>query len=195
MLRFVAGPDGQLVPDIANKLPGRGVWVTARRDRVDEAIRRGGFSRGLKTALKVDPGLSDLVERLLLARCQGLLGMARRSGQVVLGFDQVRAALRKDRPAWLLEAADGATDGRTKVYALGKALYGNINVAGALTSEELGMAFGRTRVVHGALQAGSLSAAWSQAYERLTGFRPAPEDHWFSAGDRKDNPERLGGPG
>jgi len=190
MLRFVASPDGLVVPDIANKLPGRGVWVTAERTAVEEAIRRGAFARGLKAGVRADPGLADQVEGLLLARCQGLLGMAKRSGAVILGFDQVRAALRKGRPAWLVEAADGSEDGRRKVYALANALYEDVRVAGALTSAELGMAFGRTRVVHGALQAGSLALAWSHAYARLTGFRPAPEDHWFPAGDRKDNPER-----
>lgn len=195
MLRFVAGPDGAVVPDIANKLPGRGVWITANRATIEDAIKRGAFPRSLKSGVTTDPELANQVEALLLARCQGLLGMAKRSGDIILGFDQVRAALRKGAPAWLLEASDGAEDGRRKVYALAKALYERVNVAGALTSEELGMAFGRTRVIHGALQAGSLAKAWGHAYGRLAGFRPAPEDHWFSAGDRTDNPERSGGPG
>lgn len=191
MVRFVASPDGDIFPDVTNKLPGRGVWLTAQRSALETAVKRDAFSRSLKRKVATDPGIAAHVEALLLKRCQGLLGMAKRSGDIILGFDQVRAALRKRRPACLLEASDGAQDGRQKVYALAKALYGDLNVAGALTSEELGMAFGRTRVIHGALQAGALAAAWSHAYGRLAGFRPAPEDHWFSAGDRKDNPERT----
>ncbi|MEL6388107.1 MAG: RNA-binding protein [Pseudomonadota bacterium] len=194
MIRFVSGPDGQVVPDVGNKLPGRGVWITASRDHVAEAIRKGAFSRGLKVKAGGDPDLPDRLEALLLARCQGILGMAKRSGEVILGFDQVRNALRKAPVAWLLEASDGAEDGRRKVYSLANALYDRVRVAGGLASEELGMAFGRSRVIHGALQNGSLAKAWTIAYGRLTGFRPAPEDHWFTPGDRQDNPERAGGP-
>ena len=183
MVRFVAGPDGVLVPDIAAKLPGRGVWITANRATMDAATKKNAFARGLKTGVSIPDGLGDTVESLLLQRCQGLLGMAKRSGEVVIGFDQVRAALRKSKPAWLLEARDGGEDGRQKVYSLAKALYNEVKVAGALASGELGMAFGRTHVVHGALEPGSLAAAWSKAYRRLTGFRPAPEDLWFSTGD------------
>ena len=90
---------------------------------------------------------------------------------------------RIERPAWLIEAADGASDGREKVSALARALYRDIQVAGALTSAELGMALGRQGVIHALLQNGPLAESWSIAYGRLTGFRAPPEDHWFSAGD------------
>lgn len=184
MIRFVEGPDGQVVPDIAAKLPGRGVWVAANRSLLSQAAEKNVFSRGLRASVSVPDGLNEQVEQLLVARCQGVLGMAKRSGEVILGFDQVRSALRKGAVAWLLEASDGAEDGRNKVHSLAQALYTSVSVAGALTSRELGMAFGRSHVIHGALQVGSLAKAWSIAYGRLTGFRPAPEDHWFLAGDR-----------
>ena len=184
MIRFVRAPDGTVVADLAGKLPGRGVWVSADRIHVSTAIEKGVFARRFKAASNADPALVDEIESRLAERCLGLFGMAKKAGSLVIGFDQVRASLRKARPAWLVEASDGAADGREKVYSLAKALYGDVKVAGALTSAELGMALGRRGVVHALLQPGPLVHSWQVAYRRLVGFRPSPEDHWFSAGDR-----------
>lgn len=184
MVRFVLSPDNEVVPDIAGKLPGRGVWVTARREIVDEAVRAGAFRRGFKANVTVPDTLSDTVEALLLQRVQGILGMAKKSGQVVLGFDQVREGLRKARPGCLLEASDGAEDGRAKVYFLAKALYSELEIAGALSSTEMGMAFGRDRVIHGLVRKGPVAKAFKLAYGRLCGFRKRPERDWFPDQDR-----------
>lgn len=180
MVRFALSPNNDVTPDIAGKLPGRGVWISAERVHLDAAVKRGVFDRAFKTKVNVPDGLSDMVERLLLKRCLGLLGMARKAGNVVLGYDQVRASLRAERPGWLIEASDGAEDGRNKVYFLGKALYDDVKVAGALTSTELGMAFGRERVIHGLVRKVAISKAWGVAYRRLAGFRERPENSWFS---------------
>lgn len=180
MVRFVAGPDGAVVPDIAGKLPGRGVWIRADRTSIDQGVKANALARGLKQQVQAPDNLADLVEGQLLERCKGLLGMARKSGQIILGFDQVRAFLRKDEPGWMLEAADGAKDGRNKLHFLAKALYDEVRTAGALTAAELGMAFGRSHVIHGVLQKGPLVDHWAVAYGRLAGFRPAPEAHWFT---------------
>lgn len=183
MIRFVRAPDGQVLADLAGKLPGRGVWVSADREIIAKAIEKNVFSRRFKAASKADPGLVDEIEQRLTERCLNLMGLAKKAGILVTGFDQVRASLRKARPAWLIEAADGASDGREKVYSLAKALYGDVKVAGALTSAELGMALGRRGVVHALLQPGQLVSSWQLAYRRLAGFRLSPEDLWFSAGD------------
>ena len=106
--------------------------------------------------------------------------MAKKSGQAILGFDQVRHFLRKDAPGWILTAADSAEDGRRKVHFLAQALYEKLNVAGALTSAELGMAFGREHVIHAVLVEGRLAESFGIAYTRLIGFRPRPERDWFS---------------
>ena len=180
LVRFVVSPDGVVMPDIRAKLPGRGVWITATRETVDEAIKTGAFARSLKVQCDVPDGLSDRVEEQLAKHCLGGLGMAKKSGQIVLGFDQVRNELRARRPGWLLEAGDGAEDGRGKVYFLAKALYENVKVAGALTSAELGMAFGRSHVIHGLIREGAFAQSWAQAYGRLAGFRQTPETNWFS---------------
>ncbi|MEL7453958.1 MAG: RNA-binding protein, partial [Pseudomonadota bacterium] len=171
MVRFALAPNGEVTPDLAAKLPGRGVWIKADRTALDLASAKGAFARGFKRQATAATDLSNLVERLLVKRLQGLLGMAKRAGTIVLGFDQVRADVRKRRPGFLLEAADGAEDGRNKVYFLAKGLYDEVRVAGALTSAELGMAFGRSHVVHGVLEAGALTDKWSVEYRRLAGFR------------------------
>jgi len=184
MVRFVLSPDNVVTPDIAARLPGRGVWVAAERRHVDTAAAKGAFARGFKGAVSVPDALSDFTERLLVKRCVELLGLARKAGLAIQGHDQVRDALRGKPPAFLLEASDGAEDGRNKVYFLAKALYSDVKVAGALSSQELGMAFGRDRVIHGLVRRGAIARNWEAAYRRLTGFRAAPELDWFPEPDR-----------
>lgn len=184
LVRFVLGPDDCVTPDVASRLPGRGVWVTANRATVEIAARKGAFARGFKASARVPDGLADQVEALLARQCIGLIGIARKAGDVVTGHDQVRDALRKARPALLLEASDGAEDGRQKVYALAKGLYGEVPVCGALSAAELGMAFGRDRVIHGFVRRGAIAKSWAAAYRRLTGFRDAPELNWFTDPDQ-----------
>ena len=180
LIRFVRSPDGMVVPDVFGKLPGRGAWVTADRSIIADSVENHIFSRAFKAQSQPIDNLMVEIERQLLQRCNGLLGMAKKSGVAVLGFDQVRAYIRKQEPGWLLEASDGAEDGRNKVHFLAKAIYEDVEVAGALSSAELGMAFGREHVVHALLEQGSLSEAFKVAYQRLTGFRNAPETGWFS---------------
>ncbi len=184
MVRFALSPDNVVTPDIAGKLPGRGVWIRADRETLETAVKKGAFARGFKQQVVVPEGLSGMVESLLLQRLTGLLGMGKKAGDIVLGFDQVRDALQKKRPGLLLEAADGAEDGRSKVYFLAKALYSNVKMAGALSSEELGVAFGRERVIHGLVRKGPIAKATVLAYQRLAGFRTRPELDWFPDQDR-----------
>jgi predicted RNA-binding protein YlxR (DUF448 family)/ribosomal protein L30E len=185
LIRFVTTPDGLAVPDVAGKLPGRGVWIKAFRGTVEKGLKADVFSRAFKTKTAPMENLCDEIERQLAHRCVGLLGMSKKSGSSVLGFDQVRTYIRKRQPGWLLEASDGAKDGRNKVHFLAKAIYDNVKVAGALSSAELGMAFGREHVIHALLETGSLAKSFGIAYRRLTGFREAPEIAWFA--DRHEN--------
>ena len=185
LIRFVRSPDGAVVPDSFGKLPGRGAWVSANKEILETGLQSGVFSKAFKANSTPIDGLVEEVERQLLQRCTGLLGMAKKSGVAVLGFDQVRDYIRKQEPGLLLEASDGAEDGRNKVHFLAKAIYEDVKVAGALSSAELGMAFGRQHVVHALLEYGSLADAFSVAYRRLTGFRVAPETGWFSGRQEK----------
>lgn len=167
LLRFVVGPDRQLVPDITGRLPGRGIWLSADRDSVKTAHTRKLFERAARQALRIDAGLADLIESLLAMRCVELIGMARRAGQAAAGFEKVRAELSKGRAGLLLSAADGATDGRRKLRYLAQEL----PVAQGLLADELGRAFGRERVVHGVVAQGALAQKIANEASRLEGFR------------------------
>ena len=184
MVRYVLSPDGVVTPDLAASLPGRGVWVKAERACLEKAVRTNVFVRGFKAPARIADNLVNLVETLLVRRCQGILGIARKAGAVILGFDQVRAELQLRPPGWLLEASDGAEDGRNKVYFLAKALYETPRIAGALSASELGMALGRERVIHALLGKGPFANKWTVDYTRLTGFRKSLENDWFPDGDR-----------
>lgn len=115
LMRFVRAPDGAVVPDVAGKLPGRGVWVTARRDVVAEAVKRRLFARGFKAESVADAGLPDLVDRLLFETALRGLSMARKAGRVVTGFGKVTHALGHDPVVAVIHAAEAADDGRRKV--------------------------------------------------------------------------------
>lgn len=172
LIRFVIGPDGALVPDLAERLPGRGLWMTARRDIIASAAPRQ-ISRAARTAVAAvfDPlELSDLIERLLQRRSIELIGLARRAGQAVAGFEKVRAWCREDRAAVLLAAADGGADGRAKIRALAP----RTGLVDVLTADELGCAFARPHAVHGALAPGGLATELEREAARLVGFRAEP---------------------
>ena len=181
LIRFVRSPDGDVVPDLAAKLPGRGVWVRADRDALSGLLTsKSGFARGFKQSVQVSEDLVEQVDLQLLQRCQASLGLAKRSGAIILGFDQVRNELQKRRPGWLLEASDGAQDGRRRIVGLAVALYERVRVATALAGEELGMAFGRDHVVHGLLKTGQFTDVWTKDYRRLYEFRRLTDDVWVS---------------
>src|SRR5205814_3715273 len=167
LLRFVVGPDGAIVPDVAGRLPGRGLWLTARRDIVDRALAKRVFARAARRPVAAPAGLADGVEALLAQRCCDALGFARRAGLAVAGFDRVGEAVRRGKAALLLFAVDGAKGGRRKLGALG----GDLPSASVLTAAELGGAFGRERIVHAAIGGGTLSDRLRVDLVRLAGFR------------------------
>ena len=185
LLRFVVGPDGRLVPDVAGKLPGRGLWLTARRDIVATAIAKRHFARAARQAVAVDDDLADRIEALLAARCRDEVALARRAGQAVMGFAQVEAVLGKGRAAVLIAASDGAADGRAKLRALATAL----PVVEQLTGAELGAAFGREHVVHAALAPGRLATALVANAARLAGFRTGDDGETSGAAALSDKKE------
>jgi hypothetical protein len=175
LVRFAADPDGNVVPDVAASLPGRGMWVRADKGSVTTAVTKNLFSKSAKTSLKADADLPDRVERLLVARMQGDLGLARRAGQAVFGFDNVLRALDdKVPPALLIEARDGAADGRRKLAGSAYARGLKIETIEALTSAELSLALGRENVIHAALKPGRLAERLIFDAGRLRGFRDPP---------------------
>jgi len=169
LLRFVVGPDGAIVPDVAARLPGRGLWLTARRDIVERAVAKRLFARAARRPVVAPAGLADRIEGLLAKRCCDALGLARRAGLAVAGFDRVSEAVRRGRAALLLAALDGAEAGRRKLAALG----GGLPSASVLTAAELGAAFGRDRIVHAGVGQGPLCERLRVDLGRLAGLRAA----------------------
>ena len=176
LIRFVAGPDGQVVPDLGRKLPGRGLWVEASRASVEAAVKKNGFTRAAKTKLTAPADLADVVERLLARRCLDQLGLARREGVLISGFEKTAANLRAGKAAWVLEAADGSADGRGKILALAR--HHTAKICGAFTADDLSLALGLENAIHAVLLAGGRADRWTIEVERLAGFRPLRPPHW-----------------
>lgn len=166
LIRFVAGPDGQVVPDLAEKLPGRGIWVSADRAAIDKAAAKGLFSRAAKTPVKAPEGLADLVEAGVARRLVELVSLTRKSGRAVAGFEKVKGWLAEGRAKVLLQASDGSERGKGKLWTPTGGRW-----FGCLTASELGLSFGRDHVIHGALAAGGLTDKVILEAGRLTGLR------------------------
>jgi predicted RNA-binding protein YlxR (DUF448 family) len=170
MIRFVVGPDDQVVTDIAGRLPGRGMWVTATRDALQAAVKRKQFAHSAKAKVTVPEEIVDQVEALLTARCLDLLGMGRRAGNLVSGLFQVEKAMGAPKGrhvAALVLASDAKKDGRRRA---GKMANG-IPVITLFSGPELDLALGKVNVVHAALIEGGLARAILDETARLAGFR------------------------
>lgn len=188
LIRFVAGPDGQVVPDLARKLPGRGLWVAADRASVEAAAKKGSFARAAKAKLTAPAGLADQVEALLHRRLLEGLGLAKRAGDLISGFEKVAAAVSAGKVAWLVEAADGAADGRRKILNVARKSPKPPQVCGVFDAEELGLALGAENVIHTAFLAGRGAGRWTADVRRLAGFRPLLPESW-----REEKPSEAGG--
>jgi len=178
LIRFVAGPDGLVVPDLARKLPGRGLWVAATREAVETAAKKNLFARAAKAQLKAPGDLAPQVESLLKKRLLAGLGLARKAGDTTSGFEKVFAAVGSGRAAWLVEASDGAADGRRKLRALARKQPRPPGLIGVFTAVELGLALGLENVIHTAFLAGRAADRWAQDVHRLAGFSPLFPESW-----------------
>ena len=187
LIRFVAGPDGQVVPDLARKLPGRGLWVAADRASVETAAKKGLFARAAKAKVTAPADLADQVEILLRRRLLSGLGLARRAGDLTSGFEKVAAAIEAGRAAWLIEASDGAADGRQKLWGKTRKQSPPTPIFGLFTAEELGLALGGENVIHTAFLAGRSADRWTSDVLRLSGFRPLLPESW------REEPQETGG--
>lgn len=178
LIRFVAAPDGSVVADLARKLPGRGLWVAADRASVDSAARKNAFARAAKAPLKPAADLADQVAEMLTRRALSGLGLARKAGQLIMGFAKVAAAVEAGRTAWLIEASDGAADSRRKILQSVRRAAHPPRVLGLFGADELGLALGGENVIHTAFLAGRAAERWTLDVERLSGFRPLLPESW-----------------
>lgn len=147
------------------------MWISAQRDALDQAARKGLFNRSAGQAVQIPPDLSDTVQSLLEARALSLLGLARRAGDLELGFDACRLSLKAVKPVWRIEASDGAADGREKLDRLTRSAWGDVPVLGCFTAERLGSATGREAIVHAVLKPGTQVRAFNETVRKLEGFR------------------------
>ena len=178
LIRFVISPDGLVVPDLARTLPGRGVWVEATREAVAVASKKGLFSRSAKTKASAPSDLADQLEILLARKCLDRLGLARRAGALTCGYDQAASAIASGKAGWMIEASDGAAEGRRKLLQIARRQTRPPQLCGAFTSEELGLASGLGHVIHLVFLAGRWAERWTEDVGRLAGFRPILPMSW-----------------
>lgn len=169
MLRFVLGPDRRIVPDLAARLPGRGLWLSARADVV-EAAQDGrqlvrAFARAAKGPVVVPDDLGAMIRAGLERRVMEQLGLARRAGQAVAGFTRVREWLAAGRVGLIVQAADGSAEERRRVLSGA----GRLAVCWPLTAAALGQVFGRDAAVHAAIAPGRIAEAIMDDVYRLAG--------------------------
>ena len=183
LIRFVVDPQGEAIPDLKCKLPGRGVWVTATQKAVEEAVKRKAFARGFKRDVRTPGDLAARTEGLLQRAAIEALAIAGKAGLAAAGFAKTAAALEQDEAVALLHAAEAAPDGVRKLNALLRQRIDSIALIDFLTSAQLDLALGRPNVVHAALFAGSASDTFLSRARRLERFRTGGAgDHGNLAG-------------
>jgi uncharacterized protein len=197
LIRFVAAPSGEVIADLKRKLPGRGMWVSASRQAVAEAVRRHQFSKGFKHDVHVAPTLAADTEALLERFVVDALAIAAKAGQVVSGFSKVADALerRAQGPVRaLIHACDGAADGIRKLDAMARQNGGNgddfgeIPIVKTLTTKQLDLALGRSNVIHAALLAGPAGSTFLSRSQMLVRYRMADNDRPAAKNVDKNSP-------
>lgn len=175
LIRFVAGPEGVLVPDLRRRLPGRGVWVTATASAVGEAVKRKAFARALKSAVTVPTLLVEDIDRQLERDALQALSFVNKAGGAVTGFVRVEAVIGKGALAALVHAREAAPDGVRKLAQALRRRFGGepgpIETIGVFAGADLGLALGGAHVIHAALAAGPASAGFLARWRRLARFR------------------------
>jgi uncharacterized protein len=196
LIRFVVSPQGEVIPDLKRKLPGRGLWISASRRTVAEAVRRNQFSKGFKRDIRAAATLPADTEALLVRGATEALAMVAKAGQVVSGFSKVEGALREGQAQALIHASDGAADGIRKLDAIVRQKRGNpgesqefpaeFPIVNVLTSAELDLALGRANVIHAALLAGPASKTFLSRSQILVRYRMADDDKTADADRNSD---------
>lgn len=175
LLRFVVGPDGEVVPDLAERLPGRGLWVGAEAGLLRKAVAKNLFSKAARRKVAVPEDLEARVQALLRQRVLELLSLARRAGELVSGHDQVRQRLEKGTAALLIQAEDGAEDGCRRLARLAEGVRPGIDIYRVLPASELGAALGREQAVHVAVDPGGLAERLNRELSRFMALRGSGE--------------------
>jgi len=179
LIRFVLAPSGDVTPDLKRKLPGRGLWISASKSVLTDAVKRGTFAKGFKREVRVSPGFAEDTERLMVAGAVEALAITAKARQVVSGFAKVENALKRGEAKALIHASDGAADGIRKLdgligreaLRLSDGIQAEFPVITALTSAELDLALTRANVIHAALLAGPAGKTFLSRCHALARFR------------------------
>jgi len=171
MIRFVLDPDRVLVPDLEGRLPGRGMWLSAKADVLERALKRGAFAKAARGTVHLPPDLRARIEDGLRRRVRDLVGFARRGGKAVCGREAVREWLRAGKVGLLVEASDGSSAERARLVGRRE-----VAVVAPLSAEVLGTVFGRDHAVHVAIAPGRLAEAIAAEAARLAGIGGAAGD-------------------
>ncbi|MEM6886639.1 MAG: RNA-binding protein [Pseudomonadota bacterium] len=177
LIRFVVGPENRIVPDVLGKLPGRGIYVSADRAAIEKTAGKGLFARSAKTKVIIPDGLIDDVEKQLARRVVDLISLQRKAGRAVAGYEKVKSWLQMEEAEVLIQASDGSGRGKSKLSTPHYGFY-----IGWLTADELGLAFGRQTVIHGALASGGLTQRVVEEAGRLKGVRKNMDGNGHSEG-------------
>jgi predicted RNA-binding protein YlxR (DUF448 family)/ribosomal protein L7Ae-like RNA K-turn-binding protein len=181
MIRFVLGPDRVVIPDLSARLPGRGMWLSASGDVLEGSGAKGdagrllvrAFARAARGPVSVPPDLPVLLQAALIRRIGELLGLARRAGQAVAGFEKAREWVRAGKARLVVQASDGSEAERARFLSGSGA---GIEVIDPLDAAALGRVFGRDHAVHVAIAPGRLAESLSLEAARLAGLRRKPHD-------------------
>jgi len=180
LIRFVLSPEDVVIPDLSNRLPGRGIWLTTSRDCVAQAITAKAFHRSAKRNVVVPDDLLERIERLLILKATQTLAMANKAGFVVSGFSKVETALLRDDTLALIHGMDGASDGTAKLdrkfNAIKKSRNEAAQIVAVLTIDQLSLALGRENVVHAAIAKSGVAKSFLTAANRLNRFYAGFED-------------------
>jgi uncharacterized protein len=191
LIRFVLGPDGTIVLDLKERLPGRGVWVSADRETIERAAKDRVFARVLHAPAKASAGLADEVERLLSQAALGAFSLAKKAGEVAFGFTKVEAAIAKGEAEILVHASDAAEDGCRKLDSKLYAVFDGAPEPAirSFSAAELSLASGRPNVIHAAMLRGGAAARFAQAARRLERYRRSAEAIAHPAQQTRNDPE------
>lgn len=191
MIRFVVSPDRVLTPDLAARLPGRGMWLSARWDVLETARTRGAFARAARGTVTVPSDLAAMLQDGLLRRIIDLLGLARRAGQAVSGYTKAREWITARKAGLIVQASDGSVEERARLLSGAR----DLPVVSIMTGTKLGAIFGRDHVVHVAVTAGALAdrlVTENGRYTGLVGLAPASRTLPVRRDDPADGLEQAG---
>ncbi|MFL2798946.1 MAG: RNA-binding protein [Paracoccaceae bacterium] len=167
MVRFVVGPDGNVVPDVFYKLPGKGIWVGSKKKSLETAIKQNLFSSSICRPVEVDQNLTGTVEVFIIRKLTNLISIARKAKQAVFGFEKVRSQLELKNARLLIQASDGSSREKSRL----RPPAGKNSLINCLTMNELGLAFGRENVIHATIMNGGLYKEISLEALRIEGIR------------------------